>query len=168
MQLAIDNGLKGVTLIDEDLGDVSEVSVGVSRAARVPDLRIKLNSFISEMNAAGILDDAFDRWSNDGNYEMPDIPKADAPGFTLRVGTTGIVEPYSFYEGKTLTGFDIEMARRFAAWLGADIEFTVYDYSGVIAAAESGDIDCIFADLMVTDERREAIDFSDPLFLIKK
>ena len=167
MQLAIDNGLKGVTLIDEDLGDVSEISVGVSRAARVPDLRIKLNSFISEMKAAGILDDAFDRWSNEGNYEMPDIPKADAPGFTLRVGTTGIVEPYSFYKGKTLTGFDIEMARRFAAWLGADIEFKVYDYSGVIAAAESGDIDCIFADLMVTDERREAIDFSDPLFIMK-
>ena len=166
MQLAIDNGIGGVTLLDGDFGDNVEIAVGLSRATKIPDLTKKINQFIAEVKADGTNDDAIGRWVHDGNYTMPEIKAANDSSFILRVGTCGIVEPYSFYEGSTLTGYDIEMAKRFAAWLGADIEFRVYDYTGLSAAIASGDVDCIFADLMVTDEGWEVMDYSDPLFIM--
>lgn len=166
MQLAIDNGIAGVTLLDEDFGDDVEIAVGLSRATKIPDLKKKIDKFLAEAEADGTNDDAQRRWASEHDYTMPEIKPAENPTFKLRVGTCGIVEPYSFYEGSALTGYDIEMAKRFAAWLGADIEFKVYDYPGLSAAANSGDVDCIFANLMVTEEAKEVMDFSDPMFIM--
>ncbi|MBR5089399.1 MAG: ABC transporter permease subunit [Ruminiclostridium sp.] len=167
LQIALDNGMQGVMLLDENLGESIDVAVGLSRATKISGLQDSINRFIAEKTADGTLDDMYKRWVVDKNYNMPDIEPAASPKFTLVVGTSGLVEPYSFYEGTTLTGFDIEMSRRFAVWLGADIEYKVIDYSGIIAAAQSGSIDCIFANLNVTDERKEAIDFSDPIYSIE-
>lgn len=80
------------------------------------------------------------------------------------VGTTGTVPPYSYYKGTDLNGYDIELARRFAAWLGAGLEFSVYDFGGIIPAAAAGKIDCIMSNLEVDTERQENFTFSDPVF----
>lgn len=76
-----------------------------------------------------------------------------------------MVQPFSYYEGTTLTGYDLELIYRFAYWLGAEVEIDVYDYGGIIAAAESGDIDCIMANLNATPERREKLEFSEGYLL---
>jgi polar amino acid transport system substrate-binding protein len=102
-----------------------------------------------------------------GDEQMPDIPEPENPTSKLIVGTTGIVMPFSYYVGKELNGYDIELAKRFAAWLNADLSFKVYDYTGIVPAAASGDIDCIMADLYATDEHKEAIAFSDPVFEVE-
>ena len=83
----------------------------------------------------------------------------------LVVGTVGSEMPYSYYVGKNLTGRDIELAQRFAAWLGAEVEFKIYDYEGIIAAAQGGDVDCIMANLYITPERAESIPFSQPYMI---
>ncbi|MBQ6256083.1 MAG: transporter substrate-binding domain-containing protein, partial [Clostridia bacterium] len=80
---------------------------------------------------------------------------------------SGIVPPYSYYTGKELNGYDIELAYRFAAWLGADVEFKVYDYGAIFSAAIAGDIDCIMANLEYTEERAEEMPYSDLLFEVK-
>ena len=165
MQLAIDNGVQGVTLLDDNLGEDTDIAVGIAKNPSVPDLKNKLNEFIAMINSNGVNEDAFRRWVFDKNYEMPDIPKAENPTFTLKIGTTGIVEPYSFYKDNVICGYDIEMATRFAAWMNAGLEIKIYDYSGIILALQSGDIDCIFANLNNTPERAEVIDFSDPLYV---
>jgi polar amino acid transport system substrate-binding protein len=94
---------------------------------------------------------------------MPEIDMPENPEYHLRVGTTGILKPFSYYDGTELTGHDIELAYRFAAWLNADVEFKIYDFGGVIAACDTGDVDCVMTNLYITPERAEAIDFSDPL-----
>ncbi|MBR3741262.1 MAG: transporter substrate-binding domain-containing protein [Clostridia bacterium] len=57
------------------------------------------------------------------------------PSVHLTVGTSGIVPPYSYYAGKKLNGYDIELAYRFAAWQGTDVQFKVYDYGFIVPAA---------------------------------
>ena len=164
MEIAIADGLKGVKLLPGSIGEGVKISVGLSCAAKIENLKGKINTFLAEIRASGILDDMYSRWvvKNERNMPVIDVPKNS--GLKLRVGTTGIVLPYSYYEGATLTGYDIELARRFASWLGAEVEFRVYDYGGVIAAAATGEIDCIMADLNITPERAERIDYSDVLF----
>ena len=162
LELALKNGVKGLKVLKENIGESVDVAAGLSPVSKIPDLERKINAFLAEKHADGTISEMYNRWDS-GNDEMPDIPPAKNPKYTLTVGTTGIVEPYSFYKGKELTGFDIELSHLFAQWLGAELEFKVYDYAGIIAAALSGDIDCIMANLNVTPERKEKIHFSDPI-----
>ena len=161
MEFAIANGLEGVRLLDGGLGEGMDIAVGISPKTEIPGLTQKVNAFLQELRQDGTLEDMYHRWVTTADSEMPDIPKAEDPVYHLKVGTTGVVQPFSYYEGTTLTGYDLEMIYRFAYWLNADVEIAVYDYGGIIAAAESGDIDCIMANLNATPERREKLAFSD-------
>ena len=164
MQMAIDNGRKGVHLLDENMGETVKIAVGISPKSSIPDIGSKLNAFIDELRESGTLKDMFHRWVETGDLTMPDIALPKAPKYHLTVGTAGVVPPYSYYVGSTLNGYDIELAKRFAAWLDADLTFKVYDFTAIIAAATSGDVDCIMSNLNVTPERMEVMPFSDILY----
>ena len=164
MEIAIADGLKGVRLLDGNIGENVKIAVGLSPASKIDGLQKKINSFIAESRASGLLDDMHSRWVITGNRRMPDIDVPSSSGIRLVVGTSGLVMPYSYYEGEKLTGYDIEFARRFAKWLGAEVEFRIYDYGGLITAAATGEIDCVMANLNMTPERAEKIKFSDVLY----
>ena len=164
MKLTIEGGLKGVHLLPMPLGERLPLAVGIAPATEIPDLQEKLNRFIAEMREDGTLDDMLKRWGGGEDAEMPDIPVPEKSDLHIRVGTSGIVPPYSFYRGRELSGYDIELARRFAAWMDAELELAVYDYGSIITACAVGDVDCVMANLQVTTERSEAITFSDVLF----
>ena len=164
MRVALEGGVEGVHLLEETVGEPIRVAVGVSPASKVPELRDALNRFIAEVKADGTLEEMRRRWVLDGDEAMPDIALPESPTLHLTVGTSGIVPPYSYYVGTELSGFDIELARRFAAWLGADVQFKVYDYGAIIPACVSGDVDCVMANLNITPERAEALPFSDVLY----
>ena len=166
IELAIKNGLSGVKILGNE-GEKIPVSVGISPKNEIPDFEAVLNQFIEDIRSDGTLDDMYKRWVLDENENMPDIKPAENPKVKLRVGTTGDVMPYSYYKGTELTGYDIELARRFAASIDAELEFKVYDYGSIIAAALSGDIDCIMSNLNETPERKEEIKFSSPLYFIE-
>lgn len=167
MELAIKNGRTGLKLLDETVGEASKVAVGLSPEPHIDNLEDKINQFIAEKKADGTLDDMYNRWVVLQSETMPDILQPDNPSGTLKVATCGIEPPFSYYVGTELNGYDIELAKRFASWLNTDLELKTYDYSGMIAAAQSGDVDCIMAELFVTPEREEAIPFSDVLFQIE-
>ena len=163
MEFAMENGTTGVRLLDENYSK-NTVAVGLSPVSPIPALQEKINAFLSGLKADGTLEDMYLRWVIRADDTMPEIALPANPAYHLRVGTTGTVMPYSYYVGTELRGYDIELAYRFAAWLGADVEFKVYDFGGIVAAAEVGEIDCIMSNLYLTPENAEAIPFSDPLF----
>ncbi len=166
MKLAIEHGTEGVKLLDGTYHS-NDAAVGISPAAKIPNLQEKINTFIRELRADGTLEDMFDRWVLRSEYEMPAIPKAENPKYHLRVATSGTVMPYSYYVGTQLNGYDIELAYRFASWLGADVEFKVIDYGGIITAAATGEVDCIMANLYRTEENSKTIPFSETLFVVE-
>ena len=174
MQIAIDNGLEDVQILDGALGDTIDIAVGISRVSKIPELEKKINEFIDFMEQNGTLDDMRKRWLVLGDERIPDIAKPENPTLILKVGTSGLVQPYSYYKDNALNGFDIEFSKRFALWMNAKLEFGVYDYGAIIAAAVSGEIDCIVANLNVTKERKERISFSkaintlDNAIMVKK
>ena len=164
MQLAIDNGQTGVHLLEETLGDPVQIVVGISPASGIPDLENQVNRFIAEIRADGTLDDMFRRWVLEKNDKMPDIPVPDQSDIRLTVGTTATVPPYSYYEGTALNGYDIELAHRFAAWLGAELSFQVYDFAGIIPAAITGKVDVIMSNLQYLPDIADHFIFSEPLY----
>ena len=164
MELTIEGGLKGVHLLDECLQEKMQFAVGISPITKIPDFEKKLNSFLAELRENGTLDEMKERWRTDIGVVMPDIAVPENSDLVLKVATSGIVPPYSYFIGDELTGYDIELARRFAAWLGAELHLAVYDYGAIISACAAGDVDCVMANLQITPERAEAIPFSDVLY----
>ena len=164
MELAVKNGLAGVRVLDRTIGENTKIALGLSRQSSIPELEEKANRFIAEIRQDGTLDDLYDRWVVRGENTMPEIEMPSSPGAHLIVGTTGTVPPYSFYQDGSLTGYDIELMYRFAAWLGADVEFQTYGYDSIISALQSGKVDVVAADLQITPERANATTFSDVLF----
>ena len=166
MEQALKNGVSGVRILDETYCE-NTVAVGISRVTPIPDLKNKINAFVQELRDDGTLDDMYERWVVEGDETMPDIPAPENPEGTLRVATTGTAMPYTYYVGTELAGYDIELGRRFAAWLGMKPVFKVYDWNGLLSAAQGGDVDCIMSNLYYTEEHAENIDFSDALFQVE-
>ncbi len=163
MESAIRGGVTGVRLLEEDYCE-NIIAVGLSRVSPVPELRSRFNEFLRELRDSGVLDRMYDYWVVEGNETMPDIPEAERPEGVLRVATTGSIMPYSFFVGDSLAGYDVELARRFAAWLNMELSFSIYDFNGIFQAVQTGAVDCAMSNLYYTEEHAEAIDFSDPIF----
>ena len=106
LQLAIDSGLRGVHLLDDTLEESVHIAVGISQKSRIPDLQGKLNAFIAEIKANGILNDMYERWVVRREDTMPEIDPPPEIHYKLTVGTQGLVPPYSYYAGTELTGHD--------------------------------------------------------------
>ena len=126
---------------DGVVGEGGSVAVGISPASALPDAAALVNAFIAELKADGTLEDMSRRWEQEQDYTMPDIPAPEDPGFTIRIGTTGLMEPYTFYMDNELAGYDIELMYRFASWCSAELIVEVYDWNGLMPACASGKVD---------------------------
>ena len=85
------------------------------------------------------------------------------PG-VLSVGMEISYPPFEYYEadGKTPTGFDVELARALAKKLGLQVKFVDTGWDGIFAGVTKGDYDCIISAATITEERLAAHNFSKP------
>jgi len=89
---------------------------------------------------------------------------AQAPS-KLRVGVEGNYPPFSQIapDGK-LSGFDIDIANAVCAQMKAECTLVQQEWDGMIPALNAKRFDFIVASMTITDERRKAVDFSDPYY----
>ncbi len=147
-------------LLDATYGE-TDIAVGISRTRE--DLAAPVNAFIQELIASGTRDDMLKRWLTDAENAMPSLPDAEAHDKTIRVGTSGIVVPMTYYGAdQTLTGFDIEFLKRLGIEMNAHIEISVMNYDALVAGLESGKLDMVIANLNITPERAQRIAYSIP------
>ncbi len=60
------------------------------------------------------------------------------------------------------TGIGVDLAEALAAKLGRPLEVRNYEFTGLIPALKTGQIDLVLSSMTITPERKESIDFSDP------
>lgn len=81
----------------------------------------------------------------------------------LIVGTEGTWSPWTYHdESDTLTGYDVEVARRIGESLGVETVFVEGEWDGLLAGMDAGRYDLVINGVEITDERAEKYDFSDP------
>ena len=90
------------------------------------------------------------------------IPKQDWPGLngTVRAAVVDTVEPMS-YTGQNgeLMGFDIELILLMAKELDVHVEFIGMELSSILASVQSGKALLGAGSIIISDERKEAVDF---------
>jgi polar amino acid transport system substrate-binding protein len=151
---------------DNDLDFLAEsifkIQIGVGFNQNNDALRDQCNNFLKEIKSNGVYDDMKERWVNKGISTMPVIKNNETNG-TLILGIMsdkGL--PFTIIKDNKMVGFDIELAERFAAFLGKKLQFVDMEFGSLIAAVSTNKIDAIFSTLMITEDRKKQIDFSDP------
>lgn len=100
--------------------------------------------------------------------------KTDGEGGTIKVGMEAGYAPFNWTQmddsngavpidgtSEYAGGYDVEIAKIIAEGLGKELVIVKTEWAGLELAVKSGMIDAIIAGMSPTEERQEAIDFSD-------
>jgi polar amino acid transport system substrate-binding protein len=76
------------------------------------------------------------------------------------MATNAEFPPYEYHEGGKVIGIDAEVAGLIAEKLNAKLEITDIAFDSIIPSVQTGKADFGMAGMTITDERKEAVDFS--------
>jgi polar amino acid transport system substrate-binding protein len=139
----------------------SDVAAGFRKDSG--DLRAAFNAFLAQIQADGTQQDIMRRWTEESSTAMPDI-RFTGSEEPLRIGNAILGLPQVAVQDNQLVGLDVEIATRFAQYLGRRPEWSTVDWSALIPSLVSGKTDVIISSMFVTPERKERIDFSEPYY----
>lgn len=87
----------------------------------------------------------------------------------LVLGTSADFPPYEFHletnGADAIVGFDIDVAKEIAKDLGVTLEIKDMNFDGLLAALNSGTVDMVVAGMSPTEERKQAVDFSNVYYM---
>ena len=90
--------------------------------------------------------------------EAAALPTA-TPG-VLTMATNAAFPPYEYVEGSEIVGIDAEIAGAIAEKLGLELQIDDMEFDAITTAVQGGKADIGLAGMTVTEERKEAVDFT--------
>ncbi|MCM8593879.1 ABC transporter substrate-binding protein [Accumulibacter sp.] len=88
--------------------------------------------------------------------------KAIKDSGTIIAATEGGFQPFNYFEGSKLTGFEVELAEAIARKLGLKLEWRVVPFDAQLAALNQDRFDFAIASHGYTEERAKSVDFANP------
>lgn len=89
---------------------------------------------------------------------------ADLGGKLLKVGSDTTSPPMESVDTATgqIVGFDVDVVNAICAKINCKAEFVTTGWDGIFAALDQGSFDLVASGVSITDERKKAMDFSEP------
>jgi arginine/lysine/histidine transporter system substrate-binding protein len=88
----------------------------------------------------------------------------------LIMGTSADYKPFEYIDSAKsdeIIGFDVDLAKAIAGKLGYEVEVKDIEFSGLVQALKSGQVDFVLAGMTPTEERKKNVDFSDIYYTAK-
>ncbi len=90
------------------------------------------------------------------------LARIRAKGYIV-IATEGDWAPWTYHdESNTLTGFDVELGKKLAKYIGVEARFEETNWDAILAGVDSGRFDIACNGVSVTPARSEKYDFSVP------
>ena len=86
----------------------------------------------------------------------------------LIVGTNAEFEPFEYFDGNKIVGFDIDLMNEIGKVIGKKIEFKNMAFDALLLSLQSQKIDAIISGMTATDDRRVHVAFTNPYFVSKQ
>lgn len=85
----------------------------------------------------------------------------------LKVGSDTTSPPMESVDPATgqIVGFDVDVVNAICAKINCKAEFVTTGWDGIFAALEQGNFDLVASGVSITDERKKAMDFSEPYII---
>lgn len=80
----------------------------------------------------------------------------------LVIATEGAYPPFNYFQGSTLTGFEVELGNALARKMGVKPEWKALAFDGLLTGLRYDRWDVVIAGVTVTDERARSVTFTDP------
>lgn len=78
------------------------------------------------------------------------------------IASEGAYPPFNYFQGPTLTGFEIDLADELAKRLGVGVEWRALAFDALLAGLRQDRWDLVIASFGITEERSKAVTFTDP------
>ena len=88
--------------------------------------------------------------------------KAIKEAGTIVVATEGQYYPFNYFEGSTLTGFEVELAEAIVKKMGLKLDWRVVPFDAQLASIRQDRFDFAISSHGYTEERAKAVDFANP------
>lgn len=96
-----------------------------------------------------------------GDIVGGDLNDINKRGYIV-IATEGTWMPWTYHDDDgSLVGFDVEIGKYIADYLNVDVKYIETEWDSILAGVEAGRYDMMINGCDVTEDRKEAYDFSD-------
>lgn len=139
-----------------------EYAFGVDKTQ--PELLEKANAFIAQIKSDGTFDEICNNYFGDGTPVAVKSAKYDANKDQLVVATNAAFEPFEYTQGDDYYGIDMEIAAKFAEYLGVELVIQNMDFDAVCLSVGQQKCDVAMAGLTIKEDRLEYVNFTDSYY----
>ena len=97
-----------------------------------------------------------------------DTTSGDSAKDTITFGTNAEFPPFEFVTSQgtigEFDGIDMALAKQIGEDMGKEAKINNMEFDSLLLALDNGQVDAVIAGMTVTDERKEAYDFSTPYY----
>ena len=153
---------EGIKYLDTFL---TEDSYAFAINPKLSDLQKEINEKLLLMKSSGKLEELAEKWFRDDedkktlpNYETPTNAKI------VKFATVSGSAPFAYMKDNEIVGYDIEIMMYICNELRYKLEVIEMAWEGIIPAIASGKVDMAGCSIIVTEERKKSVLFSEANF----
>lgn len=127
------------------------------------NLQDEINKELVKMNKNGKLKIFEDKWM--GNVESKkelEVYHYDDSKGVVKFATVSGSAPFAYMKNNKIVGYDIDVISYICKELGYKLEVIEMSFEGIIPALKSGKVDIAGCSIIVTEERKKSVLFSEP------
>lgn len=126
------------------------------------ELQSEINYQLDVMKKNGILKSLEEKWmgTDESVKELENYKYDDSKG-TIKFATVSGSAPFAYMKNNKIVGYDIDVMLYICRELGYKLEIVEMSFDGIIPALKSGKVDISGCSIIVTEERKKSVLFSE-------
>ena len=127
------------------------------------NLQDEIDKELVKMNKNGKLKTFEDKWmGNDESKKELEVYHYDDSKGVVKFATVSGSAPFAYMKNNKIVGYDIDVISYICKELGYKLEVIEMSFDGIIPALKSGKVDVAGCSIIVTEERKKSVLFSEP------
>ena len=128
-----------------------------------PKLKKEIDEVLSKMKKNGKLQKLEEKWmGNEEDKKELDVYDYENSNGVLVFATVSGSAPFAYMKNNKIVGYDIDVINYISKELGYKLEIKEMSFDGIIPALKSGKVDVSGCSIIVTEERKKSVLFSEP------